>query len=88
MGLFLWGMVAGALGMLVLQAFDRAREKSLPEDPLEAGKMSQLIAANDALRVQVDNLQRLNGQLQYSVNYCNKHHQSEPTNIKWVVENK
>ena len=84
MGIFLWGMVAGALGMLILQAFDRAREKSLAEDPLEAGKMSQLRAQNDALRVQVDNLQRINGQLLYSANYCEKHHRGNNSNVKWV----
>lgn len=81
---FLWGMVAGALGMLVLQAFDRAREKNNLGDPVEDGKLSQLRSQNDAYRVKVDTLERLNGQLQFHLNYCEKHHRGNGSNVKWV----
>lgn len=81
---FLWGMVAGALGMLLLQAFDRAREKNNLDDPVEDGKLSQLRNQNDAQRARIDTLERFIGQLQFHLNYCEKHHRGNPSNVKWV----
>ncbi len=78
MGIFLWGMIGGALLMIIIQAFEQTKRESeeTQSDLIKDGIIRQLTAQNDMLN-------RLNGQLNSHLKNCKCGH-SNSSEIKWV----